>query len=144
MLLASALRLLTVLICAFSLYAVNDNASAWEGPGDGPLHGRRLRSTADTPEHPGIVELLPSKFPDLNATLHLIRCRNYASAYSAAWLAPVTRVMKTRYKDRVTLEWHSHNLYLSTQAGAYKLEEHVCFACSNGRYGHLQVLRAVD
>jgi len=80
---------------------------------------RQLRPTPDTLNHPGIVELSVG-----STNYHLIRCRNYASAYSAAWLSPAEFVVKTSYKDRETLEWHSHNLYLNQKGGAYKLEEH--------------------
>ena len=95
---------------------------AWSDAGaDREDQGRRqLRKTQDTKDHPGIVELSP----DGNSTFHLIRCRNYASAYAGSWLSPAEFVVKTSYKDRATLEWHSHNLYLNQKGGAYKLEEH--------------------
>jgi len=95
---------------------------AWSDAGaDREDQGRRqLRKTQDTKDHPGIVELSP----DGNSTFHLIRCRNYASAYSACWLSPVDFVLRAMNNDRATLEWHSHNLYLANQGGAYKLEEH--------------------
>jgi len=85
---------------------------------------RRLKKTPDTRAHPGIVDL---PLPEANTTLHLIRCRNYASAYSAAWLAPKDYVLKTSFANRLTLEWHSHNLYQANQAGSYKIEEHENF-----------------
>jgi hypothetical protein len=82
------------------------------------LSQRQLRATPDTKEHPGIVTLAVNGSTDF----FLVRCRNYASAYSAAWLAPAHYVYKTRYNDRVTLEWHSHNLYHTFSGGSYKIE----------------------
>ena len=63
-------------------------------------HRRQLRATPDTKDHPGIVEI-PDPRSHNDTKLHLIRCRNYASAYSAAWLAPVDYVLKANYRDRV-------------------------------------------
>lgn len=82
-----------------------------------------LNSVSHSSLRSGIIELNAGLVPGLDETLHLIRCRNYASAYSASWLAPVDLVRKVPYKDRLTLEWHSHNLYQMAQAGSYKLEE---------------------
>lgn len=82
------------------------------------LSQRQLRATVDTKEHPGVITLTINSSTDF----YLIRCRNYASAYSAAWLSPSHYVYKTRYNDRATLEWHSHNLYHTFSAGSYKLE----------------------
>lgn len=58
------------------------------------------------------------------STYTLVRCRSYATAYSASWLAPVNYLLKTKYsnpKDN-KLEWHSHNLYESVHGKAYKFE----------------------
>ena len=51
-----------------------------------------------------------------------IRCRNRANAYSAAWLAPKGTFLKTGYADRLTLEWHSFNIYNQVKGSGYKTE----------------------
>jgi len=84
---------------------------------------RRLRKTADSKDHPGVVELDPGLDAPSNVTYHLLRCRNHASAYSAAWLSPAEFVLRPDYYDRDTLEWHSHMLYMQMLGGSYKLEE---------------------
>ena len=54
-----------------------------------------------------------SPFPEVREQdgVKYIRCRNRANAYSAAWLSPKEAFLKTGYADRLTLEWHSFNLY---------------------------------
>jgi hypothetical protein len=52
----------------------------------------------------------------------LVRCRSYGTAYSAAWLAPKEYILQTKYPDKMTLEWHSHNLYMAVSGRSYKIE----------------------
>ena len=76
-----------------------------------PRHGsalrRRLASPPETREQDGVT---------------YIRCRNRANAYSAAWLAPKDTFLKTPYADRLTLEWHSFNIYNQAKGSGYKTE----------------------
>lgn len=58
----------------------------------------------------------------LNSSYFLVRCRSYGSAYSAAWLAPIEYLLSTKYPNKMTLEWHSHNLYMAVGGKSYKIE----------------------
>lgn len=85
----------------------------------------------------------PGLVPGLEKTIYLIRCRNYASAYSASWLAPIDLVRRVSYHDRLTLEWHSHNLYQVAQAGSYKIEDDkVWFVNHMSEYEHKMARQA--
>lgn len=86
---------------------------------------RRLTATKDTAQHPRVVE---------HQNLTLVRCRNYASAYSAAWLAPREYVIRCPYGNRLTLEWHSHNLYNSVKGASYKFEDKHAFYVNHMSY----------
>jgi hypothetical protein len=102
---------------------------------------RRLTPTKDTPGHPGVVEHRDHKVPatsgNKTGTMLMVRCRNYASAYSAAWIAPKEWVVKCPYGNRLTLEWHSHNLYNSVKGASYKLDDkHAFFVNHMSYYEH--------
>ena len=94
-----------------------DNRHGSGGPKD---HGTTLRRRLkpESVELPRVLE---------QGGVTFIRCRNRASAYSAAWLAARQPFLKTDYSDRETLEWHSFNLYNTVKSMAFKSQVHTDF-----------------
>jgi hypothetical protein len=68
---------------------------------------------------------LPSKSShQATAQYTLVRCRSIGSAYSAAWLAPVEWLLKTKYPNPSNnkLEGHSFNMFETSNGMSYKIE----------------------